>query len=160
MSAVALRFANIYGPGSSHKRSVVAEFCKSALRGEPLTIFGDGSQTRDFLYVDDLLVAIHGCLGRPDISGVFQMGCGFGVSVLDVAGVIQGLREGQGPQVPPPDFRPARAFEVHDCYYRIDKAGDAFGFNPSVGFREGVQRTWTWFQKNATGREAATGSSE
>ena len=160
MTAVSLRFANIYGPGSSHKRSVVAEFCKSALRGEPLTIFGDGSQTRDFLYIDDLLTAIHDCLGRREVSGVFQLGCGFGVSVLDVAGVLQELREGHGRSAPPPDFRPARAFEVHDCYYRIDKARDAFGFNPSVGFREGVQRTWTWFQDNATGREAAIGSSE
>ena len=160
MSAVALRFANIYGPGSLHKRSVVAEFCKSALRGEPLTIFGDGTQTRDFLYIDDLLTAIDGCLDRQEISGAFQLGCGFGVSVRDVASALQTLREQQGRSAPPPDFRPARAFEVHDCYYRIDKARDAFGFNPSVGFREEVERTWTWFQRNATGHEAATGSSE
>ena len=160
MSAVSLRFANIYGPGSSHKRSVIAEFCKSALRGEPLTIFGDGSQTRDFLYIDDLLTAITGCLYKRDVSGVFQLGRGFGVSVLDVANALQELQEGQGRSALPPDFRPARAFEVHDCYYRIDRARDAFGFDPSVGFREGVQRTWTWFQQNATGHEAATGSSE
>lgn len=160
MSAVALRFANIYGPGSTHKRSVVAEFCKSALRGEPMTIFGDGSQTRDFLYIDDLLTAIDGCLEKRDISGAFQLGRGFGVSVLDVASALQELREGEGRSAPPHDFRPARAFEVHDCYYRIDKARDALGFDPSVGYREGVQRTWTWFQQNATGHEAATGSSE
>ena len=160
MSAVSLRFANIYGPGSTHKRSVIAEFCKSALRGEPLTIFGDGSQTRDFLYIDDLLDAVQACLSRPDLSGVFQLGRGFGVSVLDVADVLQELRKRNGGATPPPDFRPARAFEVHDCYYRIDKARDAFGFSPSVEFREGVQRTWTWFQQNATGREVATGSSE
>ena len=132
MSAVSLRFANIYGPGSTHKRSVIAEFCKSALRGEPLTIFGDGSQTRDFLYIDDLLDAVQGCLSRPNMSGVFQLGRGFGVSVLDVAGVLQELRERNGGAAPPPDFRPARAFEVHDCYYRIDKARDAFGFQ-SIG---------------------------
>ena len=160
MSAVSLRFANIYGPGSSHKRSVIAEFCKSALRGEPVTIFGDGSQTRDFLYIDDLLTAITGCLDKRDVSGVFQLGRGFGVSVLDVASTLQELREEQGRSAPPPDFRPARAFEVHDCYYRIDKARAAFGFDPSVGFREGAQRTWRWFQQNATGHEAATGSSE
>jgi len=130
------------------------------LRGEPLTIFGDGSQTRDFLYIDDLLDAVQGCLSRPNMSGVFQLGRGFGVSVLDIAGVLQELREGNGAATPPHDFRPARAFEVHDCYYRIDKARDAFGFNPSVEFREGVQRTWTWFQQHATGREVATGSSE
>jgi len=160
MSAVSLRFANIYGPGSSHKRSVVAEFCKSALRGAPLTIFGDGSQTRDFLYIDDLLTAITGCLDTPDVSGIFQLGRGSGVSVLDVANALRELQEAQGRSVPSPDFRPARAFEVHDCYYRIDKARDAFGFDPSVGIREGVQRTWTWFQQNATGYEAATGSSD
>ena len=160
MSSVALRFSNIYGPGSSHKRSVVAEFCRSALRGEPLIIFGDGKQTRDFLYIEDLVTALHGCLDRPDVSGVFQMGCGFGVSVLDVAGVIQGLREGHGRSVQPLDFRAARAFDVRDCYYRIDKARTALGFCPSVGFREGVQRTWTWFLENTTGHEVAVGSSE
>ena len=159
MSSVALRFSNIYGPGSSHKRSVVAEFCKSALRGEPLVIFGDGKQTRDFLYIDDLVTAIHGCLGRPDVSGVFQMGCGFGASVLDVAGVIQELREGHGCSAPPIDFRAARACDVRDSYYRIDKARDVLGFSPSVGFREGVQRTWTWFLENTTGHEEAVGSS-
>lgn len=58
IKTVALRFGNVYGPGSTHKTSVVAKFIKQALRGEPCVIYGDGSQTRDFIYIDDLVQAI------------------------------------------------------------------------------------------------------
>jgi len=58
IETVALRFSNVYGPGSSHKSSVVAKFIKQALNGETLVIYGDGTQTRDFIYIDDLINAI------------------------------------------------------------------------------------------------------
>jgi len=59
IETVALRFGNVYGPGSGHKNSVVAKFIKQAMSGETLEIFGDGSQTRDFIYIDDLIDAIY-----------------------------------------------------------------------------------------------------
>jgi len=58
IETVALRFSNVYGPGSSHKSSVVAKFIKQSLNGETLVIYGDGTQTRDFIYIDDLINAI------------------------------------------------------------------------------------------------------
>jgi UDP-glucose 4-epimerase len=59
LETVALRFSNVYGPGSTHKSSVVAKFIKQALNGETLVIYGDGKQTRDFIYIDDLIEAIY-----------------------------------------------------------------------------------------------------
>ena len=58
VKTVALRFGNVYGPGSTHKSSVVAKFIKQAIGGEQCEIYGDGSQTRDFIYIDDLTEAI------------------------------------------------------------------------------------------------------
>jgi len=58
IETIALRFGNVYGPGSSHKSSVVAKFIRQAMRGETLEIYGDGKQTRDFIYIDDLIQAI------------------------------------------------------------------------------------------------------
>lgn len=58
LKTIALRFGNVYGPGSTHKTSVVAKFIKQAIRGETCLIYGDGSQTRDFIYIDDLVQAI------------------------------------------------------------------------------------------------------
>ena len=58
VNTVALRFGNVYGPGSTHKSSVVAKFIKQALQGETCVIYGDGTQTRDFIYIDDLVRAI------------------------------------------------------------------------------------------------------
>lgn len=58
IETIALRFGNVYGPGSTHKNSVVAKFIKQAMQGETLEIYGDGNQTRDFIYIDDLITAI------------------------------------------------------------------------------------------------------
>lgn len=74
LDTVALRFGNVYGPRSSHKGSVVAKFIRHILAGEDLPIYGDGRQTRDFIYVDDLVNAILLSLDRPAVGGeVFQI---------------------------------------------------------------------------------------
>ena len=74
VETVALRFGNVYGEGSTRKASVVAKFIKQALAGEVLEIYGDGSQTRDFIHIGDLIRAIHAAATRPGIGGdVFQI---------------------------------------------------------------------------------------
>lgn len=74
LETVALRFGNVYGPGSGHKNSVVAKFIKQAMSGETLEIFGDGSQTRDFIYIDDLVRAIELAATKEGVGGeVFQI---------------------------------------------------------------------------------------
>ena len=73
VSTSPLRFSNIYGPRSFHKGSVVAHFYKRILSGEPLIVYGDGSQTRDFLYVGDLVEAIFAAV-KSDAQGAYQLG--------------------------------------------------------------------------------------
>ena len=70
---MALRFANVYGPRSEHKKGVVTSFVKRALRAEPLVIYGDGSATRDFIYVDDLCAGIAAALASPAAEGVVHL---------------------------------------------------------------------------------------
>src|SRR6056297_3344002 len=74
LSAVVLQFGNVYGPGSTHKNSVVAKFIKQAGGGGALEIYGDGSQTRDFIYIDDLVKAIILSRYTENIGGeIFQI---------------------------------------------------------------------------------------
>ena len=69
VNTVALRFGNVYGPGSMHKSSVVAKFIRLAMAGETLEIYGDGSQTRDFIYIDDLVEALMLAATRAGVGG-------------------------------------------------------------------------------------------
>src|ERR1700732_1800893 len=86
MSPVALRFGNVYGPGCDQKDSVVAKFIRQVLAGEPIVIHGDGSQVRDFIYIDDLVKAIRLSLAAEGIGGeVFQIATASGTSILELA---------------------------------------------------------------------------
>jgi len=74
LETVVLRFGNVYGPHSKHKGSVVAKFIRHIMASEPLPIYGDGNQTRDFIYVEDLTEAILLALNRADVGGeIFQI---------------------------------------------------------------------------------------
>ncbi len=71
---MALRFGNVYGPGSAHKNSVVAKFIRQVMKGERLEIYGDGKQTRDFIYIADLIRAVRLAAEKPGIGGeIFQI---------------------------------------------------------------------------------------
>ena len=81
-----LRFGNVYGPHSTHKNSVVAKFIKHIFSHEMLPIYGDGNQTRDFIYVEDLILAMLSVLEREQIGGqVFQIATHQEHTVLEVA---------------------------------------------------------------------------
>ena len=85
LPTVALRFTNVYGPYSYHKGSVVASFCKQVGAGQPLVVYGDGSQTRDFLYVGDLCEGIAAALTCGKGGVVTHLGSGVETPVIDVA---------------------------------------------------------------------------
>lgn len=142
VSGCALRFSNIYGPRSFHKGSVVAHFFKQILAGDTLTVYGDGSQTRDYLYVGDLVAGIRSAV-ESDAEGSFQLGSGHGTTLnqlLDVMGEVTGLDL----DVHYADFR---AGEVRDTWCQVDKAKAAFGFDPSTPLAEGLRDTWDWFNR-------------
>jgi len=84
-----LRFSNIYGPHSAHKKSVVAAFLKRVIRQEPLLIYGDGTQQRDYLYVGDLVRAIETAI-TGTFTGTFQLGSGRPTSLRSLIGTGKG----------------------------------------------------------------------
>src|ERR1700678_461885 len=89
VNTVALRFSNVCGPWSYHKGSVVAEFLRNLMQGEPLIVYGDGTQTRDFVYVDDLVEAILLADGAETPGEVFQIASGIETSILTLLQAIK-----------------------------------------------------------------------
>ena len=145
MHTVALRFANVYGPFSRHKPNAVPLFIARALGGEPLEIYGDGSQTRDFIYVEDLCEGIYRALTAENAAGeVFQLGTGVETSVRRLADTIHDALGGTEVV-----FKPARSGEVKRSRVDVSKARSMLSFEASVQLREGVERTAQWFRSSS-----------
>jgi UDP-glucose 4-epimerase len=89
IETIVLRFGNVYGPGSGHKNSVVAKFIRKAMDGEPLKIYGDGSQTRDFIFVDDLVRAIRLAESTSGVGGeIFQIATGKETTLIEMLDIL------------------------------------------------------------------------
>ena len=143
LTPVSFRFANVYGPLSFHKGSVVAAFFKNVLAGEPITVYGDGSQTRDFVFVGDLVETVADAV-EHDVVGVFQLGSGVPTSVNALLSEMSAVTgEDLVKQV---NYVPARAGEVHYTYCDVSLAQAELAFAPSTSLREGLTATWNWFQ--------------
>jgi UDP-glucose 4-epimerase len=158
MSIVALRFANVYGPFSYHKGSVVAKFFKDYLEGTPWTVFGDGTQTRDFVYVGDVCHAIHKALDA-EIDGfdVFNLGSGTETTVNKL---IDQMQETVGSGKREVVYEDLRAGEIYRNYTLIDKAKQGLGYNPSMTLSEGLRETWRWFQEAVASDSMHVGSGD
>lgn len=145
MNTVALRFSNVYGPLSLHKSNAIPNFIKHCLKGEPLEIYGDGHQTRDFIYVDDLCGGIIRALTADDVAGeIFQLATGVETSVLDLAKYVQEATGTSGEL----RFEPRRAGEVYKSSVDISKARRLLGFEPSTALGEGLSLTADWYREN------------
>lgn len=144
LGTVVLRFGNVYGPYSAHKNSVVAKFVRDVLNRGEITIDGDGSQTRDFIFVRDLCRAIVMAL-ESDVSGeVFQIATGREVSISQLAALIRGLAEGDVIV----RHRPWRRGDIRRSYSSIDKIRKILGWEPQVTLEEGLQETYLWLKAN------------
>jgi len=152
MSGCALRFSNIYGPRSFHKGSVVAHFFKQILAGEPLVVYGDGSQTRDYLYVGDLVEAIR-VATDSDVEGPYQLGSGAPTSLNRLIDLMRDVT-GRDLEVDYRDFRPG---EVRDTWCQVDKAKRGFGYDPSTSLEDGLRATWAWFESQPSSSADAAG---
>ena len=141
VGTVVLRFANAYGPRSTHKGSVVAKFLKDAASTGKLTIYGDGMQTRDFVHTTDLCGALIAAL-QSDVGGeTFQIATGIETTVLYLAQMVQRefpdieiVHEGQ------------RAGEIIKNYSNIEKAQTILKWDPQVTLANGLAETIHWFQ--------------
>lgn len=159
LDTVALRYGNVYGPRQDPhgEAGVVAIFCGRLLDGKPLTVFGDGTQTRDYVYVGDVAAATFAAatgqlppVGKLDARG-FNIGTGIGTSVLQIA---RGLMSAAGASVPL-EFAPPRAGEQMHSFIDPGKAKQLLGWSPSTSLDAGLRQTYEWF---AARHLAAAGS--
>lgn len=142
LNTVALRFSNVYGAYSYHKGSVVAQFFRNLIHHQPLVVYGDGLQTRDFLYVEDLVGAIL-LAAQADVAGeVFHIAAGRETSLITL---IDLMREVVGSERIEVRYEPARAGEILRNYAAIDKARRALGYDPRTDLGAGLERVWEWF---------------
>jgi len=145
---VALRFANVYGPLSNSKNSVIAKFIRQALAGETLYIHGDGKQTRDFIYIDDLVKAIYQAATLNQIGGeLFQIATGIETTISKLAKMILPILLDLGIDEVRVDHSDQRAGDVRRNFSDVRKAEKILGWKAQVELDEGLDRTLRWFSK-------------
>jgi UDP-glucose 4-epimerase len=142
MEVVCLRYFNVYGPSQRFDAygNVIPIFVFQMLRGEPVTIFGDGEQTRDFVNVRDVVLANIRAAMAPGVSGAFNIGSGTRISINDL---VERLRANCGLN-PVVRRGPPRAGDVRDSLADISAARRAFGFEPAVTIDEGLPEYIRW----------------
>jgi UDP-glucose 4-epimerase len=141
---VPLRFANVYGPrqDAGLEGGVVAIFLERLARGDETTIFGDGNQSRDFVYVDDVIAAMLATVGRT--GGPYNVGTGEGTTVLqlhDACAKVAGVDSN-------PRLADARLGDVQRSVLDAALIGREFGWRAQVTLDDGLRHTWAWMQSD------------
>lgn len=146
MHTVALRYFNVFGPrqaDDSPYTGVIAIFARALLEGRVPTIHGDGGQTRDFTYVDNVVAANLAAMDRDVESGsVINVGAGERISLLELFRAMAELLDVQVE----PRFGPERAGDVRHSLAGLDLARQVLGYTPEVSWREGLARTLAWYR--------------
>ncbi len=141
LETVALRYFNVFGPRqdpTSEYAAVIPRFLTALLAGKRPIVFGDGEQTRDFTFIENVVQANLLAANAPDAVGqAMNIGCGTSISlngVLQLAGELLGTPVNA-------DYRAARPGDVRDSLADISKARRLLGYTPKIDFREGLART-------------------
>lgn len=144
-----LRFANVYGPrqGGVGEAGVVSIFCGNGIHGKSLTVYGDGQQTRDYVYVGDVVQAFLAAAdyGKP---GIWNIGSGTEVTVLELGALVARLT-GRDSQIV---FAPARTGELLRSALDWDRAKQDLGWRPITSLADGLQAVVSWFEAGAPDR--------
>lgn len=139
--AVALRYFNVFGPGqdpNSEYAAVIPKFIERLLRGKPPVIYGDGGQSRDFVFVGDVVQANLKACHHPGIEGeVFNVASGRSTTLLQLLATLKKII----PSSHGPVFAPARSGDIRHSKADIRKARKFLGYQPQVGLGRGLQRT-------------------
>ena len=145
VSGFALRYQNVYGPGQSLKNpytGILAVFSNLARQGEPIEIYEDGAESRDFVYIDDVVEATLRCVQhKPLYAGAFNVGSGVATTVMDVALAIKAHFESRSP------VRVTGAFRLGDIRHNVADISlmrSILGFEPRTGFQEGITAFLGW----------------
>lgn len=144
-----LRFFNVYGPRQDPRSpysGVISIFCDRLRRGEPIDIFGDGQQTRDFVYVRDVVAALTAAMARASLTAsIFNVCTGRPTTVLDLAATIATLA-GKQPDI---RFKPARAGEIRHSLGDASRVRAALGLNEPQALRDGLADVLAWLATTA-----------
>ena len=148
LETVVLRYFNVFGPyqdPTSHYSGVLAVFCRRMLAGEQPTIFGDGEQSRDFTYIDNVVHANLLAAAAPAEKTAGRMmntATGARITLNETFGILRELTGYSGQ----PAYGPSRTGDVRHSLADIHLAGDLLGYAPIVDFREGLRRTVEWYR--------------
>jgi UDP-glucose 4-epimerase len=151
LETVVLRYFNVFGPyqdPTSHYSGVLAIFCRRMLSGDPITIYGDGEQSRDFTYIDNVVNANLLAAAAPaqKVSGcMMNLATGKRITLNEIFKILQELT-GYKDQ---PAYAPTRAGDIRDSLADIKLAQELLGYKPTVDFREGLRRTVDWYRAGA-----------
>lgn len=150
LDTVSLRYFNVFGPRQnpfSPYSGVIARYCEAFCRGGPLTIFGDGEQSRDFTYVTNVVQAnlLAARCPRPLGGQVLNIGGGLRTTLN---GLINLLNEITGEQRKP-DYHPGRVGDVRHSLASIERAREVLGYCPFVSLTEGLANTLAWYADSA-----------
>jgi UDP-glucose 4-epimerase len=141
MAAAALRFTNVYGPGMAHKDSFIPRLMRAAVSGGTVEVYGDGSQCRDFVHVDDVVQGVMAAWDKQ-YSGTAIIGSGRSVSVLDL---LDAVREATGKPLPVQHVAKKKG-EMPAVIVDIARAGRELGYYPTVGLVQGLRTVWEDFR--------------
>jgi UDP-glucose 4-epimerase len=142
LTAISLRYANVYGPRQDPKgeAGVISIFMDALSQGKPLPIFGSGKDTRDYVFIADVVAANLAALDY-DANGAFNIGTGRETSVLELVAMIAEIT-GQEPEK---QFLPPRPGEVHRITLDCSLVNRLLGWQPTITLREGMKQVWAWF---------------
>jgi UDP-glucose 4-epimerase len=146
LSTASLRFFNVYGPRqdpSNPYSGVISKFLERSVSGEPLLIYGDGEQTRDFIYVGDVARALLDT-ARSEITGQMNLGTGNEISILDLADVVEEISSMELKRI----HMPPRKGEILRSCADVSRIRDLVGFEAETDLKEGMRKTAEWFRRN------------
>jgi UDP-glucose 4-epimerase len=156
IEGVALRYFNVFGPRQDPNgpyAAIIPLLFRSAITGSPITIFGDGRQTRDFTFVDNAVDAnlLSAQRDSARVSGqVVNVGAGSRTSLLELVELVEEI-SGTAIKV---RHAPDRPGDVRDSQAGLARAESVLGYTPAVNVREGIKRLWAWYAANPGALEA------
>jgi len=154
LETVVLRYFNVFGPyqdPASHYSGVLAIFCRKMLAGEQPTIYGDGEQSRDFTYIENVVHANLLAASAPaeKVAGsMMNAATGSRITLNETFKLLCGLTGYRGD----PAYAPSRAGDIRDSLADIRLAGALLGYAPRVDFAEGLRRTVEWYRSTSAER--------
>lgn len=144
LKTVCFRYSNVYGPrqGDGGEGGVISIFNRAIKAGEMLTVFGDGEQTRDFIYVDDIVDANIAIMNHKDLTGIFNISTDTETSINELINLFRNISNTDIIV----DYVAERIGDIRHSRLSNEKAKTTFGFRPRIDLKEGLKRTFQYFE--------------